>query len=68
MTQNKFRNKKNLQNTYYDKVYNRGGKATALTLFVINMNSHISYVNEISIKDEKIQQNQRGGNKNFNFF
>jgi len=32
------------------------------------MKSHISYVNEISVKDEKIQQNQRGGNKNVNPF
>ena len=32
------------------------------------MNSHISYVNEISIKDDKIQQNQRGGYKKYNPF
>jgi hypothetical protein len=33
--------------------------------FLINMNSHISYVNEVLVKDDKIQQNQKGGNKNF---
>jgi len=32
------------------------------------MNSQISYVNEFSIKDDKIQQNQRGGNKKYNPF
>jgi hypothetical protein len=30
------------------------------------MNPHISYVNEISVKVDKIQQKRRGGNKNFN--
>jgi hypothetical protein len=34
--------------------------------FWINKNSYISYANEFSVKDEKIQQSQRVGNKKFN--
>ena len=67
MIQNELRNKTDLQNTTMMKSITRMEGHSVYT-FWSNEKSHIPYVGEIKVKDKKVQQKQRGGNKNLNPF